>query len=45
MLTSQKLGSLLSYGLGHIKSDGLHSYQIIFLFCGLLTVVIAVFVL
>ncbi|KAF4303267.1 Major facilitator superfamily [Botryosphaeria dothidea] len=38
------LGSLLSYGLGHIKSDGLHSYQIIFLFCGLLTVVIAVFV-
>lgn len=40
------LGSLLSYGLGHIKSDLLHSYQIIFLFCGLLTVCtsIAVFI-
>lgn len=38
------LGSLLSYGLGHIKSDLLHSYQIIFLFCGLLTVVTSVFV-
>ncbi|KAF2015166.1 MFS general substrate transporter [Aaosphaeria arxii CBS 175.79] len=35
------LGSLLSYGLGHIKSNALHSYQIIFLFCGLLTVVTA----
>jgi hypothetical protein len=32
------LGSLLSYGLGHINSPHLHSYQIIFLFCGLLTV-------
>ncbi|KAF2090522.1 MFS general substrate transporter [Saccharata proteae CBS 121410] len=31
-------GSLLTYGLGHIHSH-LHSYQIIFLFCGLLTVV------
>ncbi|KAL1598614.1 hypothetical protein SLS60_007754 [Paraconiothyrium brasiliense] len=38
------LGSLLSYGLGHIKSDLLHSYQIIFLFCGVLTVVVSVFV-
>jgi hypothetical protein len=38
------LGSLLSYGLGHIQSDLLHSYQIIFLFCGLLTVVTSVFV-
>jgi hypothetical protein len=38
------LGSLLSYGLGHIRSDLLHSYQIIFLFCGLLTVVTSVFV-
>ncbi|KAF2650538.1 MFS general substrate transporter [Lophiostoma macrostomum CBS 122681] len=36
------LGSLLSYGLGHIKSDRLHPYQIIFLFCGLLTVVVSV---
>lgn len=33
------LGSLLTYGLGHIQSDVLHSYQIIFLFCGLLTVI------
>ncbi|KAL8343633.1 hypothetical protein RB601_004239 [Gaeumannomyces tritici] len=32
------LGSLLTYGLGHIDSDKLHSYQIIFLFCGVLTV-------
>ncbi|KAJ4363681.1 hypothetical protein N0V83_009978 [Neocucurbitaria cava] len=38
------LGSLLSYGLGHINSDRLHSYQIIFLFCGLLTVIVSVFV-
>ncbi|ORY10192.1 major facilitator superfamily domain-containing protein [Clohesyomyces aquaticus] len=38
------LGSLLSYGLGHIVSPHLHSYQIIFLFCGLLTVVASVFV-
>jgi hypothetical protein len=38
------LGSLLSYGLGHIHSGLLHSYQIIFLFCGLLTVVVSVFV-
>jgi MFS family permease len=30
-------GSLLCYGLGHIQSH-LRSYQIIFLFCGLLTV-------
>ncbi|KAH7117547.1 major facilitator superfamily domain-containing protein [Dendryphion nanum] len=36
------LGSLLSYGLGHIQSDRLHSYQIIFLFCGLLTVVVSI---
>ncbi|KAH7558678.1 major facilitator superfamily domain-containing protein [Bipolaris maydis] len=38
------LGSLLCYGLGHIDSSILHSYQIIFLFCGLLTVVVSVFV-
>jgi hypothetical protein len=36
------LGSLLTYGLGHIQSDALHSYQIIFLFCGLVTVVVSV---
>ncbi|KAK4118266.1 allantoate permease [Parathielavia appendiculata] len=32
------LGSLLTYGLGHINSPVLRSYQIIFLFCGCLTV-------
>jgi MFS family permease len=37
-------GSLLSYGLGHIKSPTLHSYQIIFLFCGLVTIVVSIFV-
>ncbi|PVH76097.1 allantoate permease [Cadophora sp. DSE1049] len=38
------LGSLLSYGFGHINSSTLHSYQIIFLACGLLTVVFSVIV-
>ncbi len=33
-----QVGSLLTYGLGHIKSGTLHPYQIIFLFCGYLTV-------
>ncbi|KAI6382248.1 hypothetical protein MCOR25_000836 [Pyricularia grisea] len=33
------IGSLLTYGLGHIQTEALHSYQIIFLFCGGLTVV------
>ncbi|KAK1992710.1 major facilitator superfamily transporter [Colletotrichum falcatum] len=32
------VGSLFTYGLGHIESDKLYKYQIIFLFCGLLTV-------
>ncbi|KAK0105914.1 hypothetical protein ONS95_004427 [Cadophora gregata] len=32
-------GSLSTYGLGHIKSDKLHSYQVIFLYCGGLTLV------
>ncbi|CAG8956886.1 hypothetical protein HYFRA_00012341 [Hymenoscyphus fraxineus] len=35
-------GSLSTYGLGHIKSDTLHSYQIIFLYCGGLTLVFSV---
>lgn len=34
----------LSYGLGHIKSDSLHSWQIIFLFVGLVTIITAPFV-
>jgi MFS family permease len=33
------IGSAMSYGLGHIKSEKLHSYQIIFLVTGLITVV------
>lgn len=40
-----QIGSLFTYGLGHIKSDTLHSYQIIFMFCGLLTVLYSAFVL
>ena len=35
-------GSLLTYGLGHINSDTLHSYQIIFLFCGGLTLLFSI---
>ncbi|WVQ82643.1 hypothetical protein IAT38_004775 [Cryptococcus sp. DSM 104549] len=38
---SMILGSLLTYGLGHIKSDRMKPYQIIFLTCGLLTIVLA----
>ncbi|KAF1833506.1 MFS general substrate transporter [Decorospora gaudefroyi] len=38
------LGSLLSYGLGHIESDLLYAYQIIFLFCGLVTVIVSILV-
>lgn len=33
------VGSLFTYGLGHIESRVMFKYQIIFLFCGLLTVV------
>ncbi|KAK3321729.1 major facilitator superfamily domain-containing protein [Apodospora peruviana] len=39
------VGSLFTYGLGHIQSSVLFRYQIVFLFCGLLTVVYAVVVL
>jgi hypothetical protein len=39
------VGSLLAYGLGHIHTSKLFSYQIIFLVCGLLTVVFSVVVL
>jgi MFS family permease len=39
------VGSLLTYGLGHIDSTAMHKYQIIFLFCGLLTVVYGFLVL
>jgi MFS family permease len=39
------VGSLFTYGLGHIESGALYKYQTIFLFCGLLTVVYAAVVL
>jgi MFS family permease len=35
------VGSLFTYGLGHINSESLYKYQVIFLFCGLLTVAYA----
>ncbi|KAM3476614.1 hypothetical protein MY4038_008419 [Beauveria bassiana] len=38
------IAAALSYGLGHIKSDLLKEWQIIFLFVGLITVVSAPFV-
>lgn len=39
------VGSLLTYGLGHIQSDALYKYQIIFMFCGAFTVAYAFVVL
>ncbi|KAI0169856.1 MFS general substrate transporter [Hypoxylon sp. FL1284] len=33
------VGSLVTYGLGHVASDRIYRYQTIFLFCGGLTVV------
>ncbi|KAL4804031.1 major facilitator superfamily domain-containing protein [Aspergillus unguis] len=39
------VGSLFTYGLGHIQSDTLYSYQIIFMLCGLLTVLYSLIVL
>jgi len=38
------IGSALAYGLGHIHSTSLRSYQIIFLFVGLMTVITVPFV-
>ncbi|KAJ4393552.1 hypothetical protein N0V93_002764 [Gnomoniopsis smithogilvyi] len=38
------IGSLFTYGLGHIISEKLFRYQIIFLFCGLLTVAYSIIV-
>ncbi|KAJ5735924.1 Major facilitator superfamily domain general substrate transporter [Penicillium malachiteum] len=35
------IGSLVTYGLGHISSTTIYRYQTIFLFCGLLTVLYA----
>ncbi|KAK5097543.1 hypothetical protein LTS08_006957 [Lithohypha guttulata] len=38
------VAAALSYGLGHIKSDSLHEWQIIFMFVGLVTVITAPFI-
>ncbi|KAI0409785.1 MFS general substrate transporter [Xylaria palmicola] len=35
---TQIVGSLVTYGLGHIMSDNIYRYQVIFIFCGTLTV-------
>jgi MFS family permease len=35
------VGSLLTYGLGHIESKRIYKYQTIFIFCGLVTVLYA----
>ncbi|KAI0457424.1 allantoate permease [Xylaria acuta] len=34
---TQIVGSLVTYGLGHIMSDKIYRYQVIFIFCGALT--------
>ncbi|KAI0810240.1 major facilitator superfamily domain-containing protein [Xylaria sp. FL0064] len=34
---TQIVGSLVTYGLGHIMSHQIYRYQVIFLFCGVLT--------
>ncbi|KAK1774013.1 major facilitator superfamily domain-containing protein [Copromyces sp. CBS 386.78] len=39
------VGSLFTYGLGHIHSEKMFRYQLIFLVCGLLTVLYSVVVL
>ncbi len=36
------VGSLITYGLAHIHSDKIYRYQIIFTFCGVLTVIFGV---
>ncbi|KAI1641367.1 major facilitator superfamily domain-containing protein [Biscogniauxia mediterranea] len=37
------VGSLVTYGLGHIVSDKIYRYQTIFIFCGGLTVIFGIF--
>ncbi|KAI0144604.1 MFS general substrate transporter [Xylariaceae sp. FL1272] len=39
---TQIVGSLLTYGLGHIISDHIYRYQVIFIFCGVATVLFGV---
>lgn len=41
---TRKFGSLLSYGLAKINTDVFRPYQIIFLFCGCLTVAFSIVV-
>ena len=38
------IAAALSYGLGHIQSNALHEWQILFLFVGLVTVITAPFI-
>ncbi|KAJ5263537.1 hypothetical protein N7478_011142 [Penicillium angulare] len=38
------VGSLMTYGLGHIQTTHLYKYQVIFMFCGLLTVAFSLLV-
>lgn len=44
LILDTQLGSLLAYGLGHINSS-LRPYQVIFLFCGAITVGFSVIML
>ncbi|KAI0468439.1 MFS general substrate transporter [Xylaria cf. heliscus] len=39
---TQIVGSLVTYGLGHIMSDKIYRYQVIFIFCGVLTVLFGI---
>ncbi|KAI1815525.1 MFS general substrate transporter [Poronia punctata] len=39
---TQIVGSLVTYGLGHIASHRVYSYQVIFVFCGGLTVLFGI---
>ncbi|KAI0377486.1 MFS general substrate transporter [Hypomontagnella monticulosa] len=36
------VGSLVTYGLGHVVSDKIYRYQTIFIFCGVLTVLFGI---
>ncbi|KAI0441943.1 MFS general substrate transporter [Xylaria telfairii] len=39
---TQIVGSLVTYGLGHIMTDRIYRYQVIFIFCGTLTVLFGI---
>ena len=36
------IGSLVTYGLGHIETSRIYKYQVIFIFCGVTTVIYGV---